>query len=271
MAVQVVLPGEEIPESLLPTSKNPEKPLRLGPGLRHTPPSTITSTVAGTLNVDNRKNGIWVEYNSGRVSSETPNSATPKEPRLICRPQYIPHTNDLVIAQVHHSSTDSYHCALSPHTPFATLPHLAFENATKKTRPILASGAIVYARVAAASKHMDPELECLSATTGKADGLGPLKGGMVFDVSAGMARRLLMPAGKKDGEEGGPGRVVVLEALAERVRFEVAVGRNGRVWVDSDEGVKVILAVGRALQEADREGLGVDGQHEVVAKVLKTL
>ncbi|KAK8185100.1 hypothetical protein HDK77DRAFT_380652 [Phyllosticta capitalensis] len=250
MAVQVVLPGEEIPESLLPTSKNPEKPLRLGPGLRHTPPSTITSTVAGTLNVDNRKNGIWVEYNSGR---------------------YIPHTNDLVIAQVHHSSTDSYHCALSPHTPFATLPHLAFENATKKTRPILASGAIVYARVAAASKHMDPELECLSATTGKADGLGPLKGGMVFDVSAGMARRLLMPAGKKDGEEGGPGRVVVLEALAERVRFEVAVGRNGRVWVDSDEGVKVILAVGRALQEADREGLGVDGQHEVVAKVLKTL
>ncbi|KAK8239585.1 hypothetical protein IWZ00DRAFT_78092 [Phyllosticta capitalensis] len=250
MAVQVVLPGEEIPESLLPTSKNPEKPLRLGPGLRHTPPSTITSTVAGTLNVDNRKNGIWVEYNSGR---------------------YIPHTNDLVIAQVHHSSTDSYHCALSPHTPFATLPYLAFENATKKTRPILASGAIVYARVAAASKHMDPELECLSATTGKADGLGPLKGGMVFDVSAGMARRLLMPAGKKDGEEGGPGRVVVLEALAERVRFEVAVGRNGRVWVDSDEGVKVILAVGRALQEADREGLGVDGQHEVVAKVLKTL
>ncbi|KAK8204975.1 hypothetical protein IWZ01DRAFT_441224 [Phyllosticta capitalensis] len=250
MAVQVVLPGEEIPEPLLPTSKNPDKPLRLGPGLRHTPPSTITSTVAGTLNVDNRKNGIWVEYNSGR---------------------YIPHTNDLVIAQVHHSSTDSYHCALSPHTPFATLPHLAFENATKKTRPILTSGAIVYARVAAASKHMDPELECLSATTGKADGLGPLKGGMVFDVSAGMARRLLMPAGKKDGEEGGPGRVVVLEALAERVRFEVAVGRNGRVWVDSDEGVKVILAVGRALQEADREGLGVDGQHEVVAKVLKTL
>ncbi|KAK7551592.1 hypothetical protein IWX49DRAFT_284517 [Phyllosticta citricarpa] len=251
MAVEVVLPGEEIPQSLLPTSRNGDKPLKLGPGVRHTPPSTITATVAGTLNVDNKKNGIWVEYNSGR---------------------YIPHTNDLVLAQVHHSSTDAYHCALTPHTPFATLPHLAFENATKKTRPILAPGALVYARVAAASKHMDPELECLSATTGKADGLGPLKGGMVFDVSPGMARRLLIPAGKKDAaEEGGPGRVVVLEALAERVRFEVAVGRNGRVWVDSDEGVKVVLAVGKALQEADREGLGVDGQRDVVAKVLKAL
>ncbi|KAK7511946.1 uncharacterized protein IWZ02DRAFT_502667 [Phyllosticta citriasiana] len=222
MAVEVVLPGEEIPQSLLPTLQEWGQAAQTG------------ARLAGTLNVDNKKNGIWVEYNSGR---------------------YIPHTNDLVLAQVHHSSTDAYHCALTPHTPFATLPHLAFENATKKTRPILAPGALVYARVAAASKHMDPELECLSATTGKADGLGPAQG----------------RHGKDAAEEGGPGRVVVLEALAERVRFEVAVGRNGRVWVDSDEGVEVVLAAGKALQGADREGLGVDGQRDVVAKVLKAL
>lgn len=38
---------------------------------------------------------------------------------------------------------------------------------------------------------MDPELECFDAETGKANGLGELKGGMVFSVSLGTARRLL--------------------------------------------------------------------------------
>lgn len=69
MATQtLVLPGEEISADLLPTPSNPSIPLKLGPGLRHTPPATITSTVAGTLCIDHRKNAIWVENNSGRVS-----------------------------------------------------------------------------------------------------------------------------------------------------------------------------------------------------------
>ncbi|EOD44025.1 putative exosome complex exonuclease rrp40 protein [Neofusicoccum parvum UCRNP2] len=251
MAAEIVLPGDEIPPSLLPTAQNHKKPLTLGPGLRHIPPSTITTTVAGSLSVDSRKNAIWIERNGGR---------------------YVPTQNDVVLATVHHSSVEMYLCAITPHTPLATLPQLAFEGATKKTRPQLAPGALVYARISAASKHMEPELECVSATTGKSDGLGPLKGGMVFEISLSMARRLLMPAGKKDAGEGGPGKMVVLEELAERVRFEVAVGRNGRVWVNSEEGgVKVVLAVGKALVETDENGLGVEGQRELVAKLLKGL
>ena len=42
-------------------------PLKLGPGLRHVPPSTITSTLAGPLCIDRKKNAIWVENNTGRV------------------------------------------------------------------------------------------------------------------------------------------------------------------------------------------------------------
>lgn len=181
--------------------------------------------------------------------------------------QYIPTQNDLVIATVHHSSTDSYHCTLTPYTPLATLGQLAFEGATRKTRPILAPGALVYARISLASKHMDPELECLSATTGKADGLGPLKGGMLFEVSLGMARRLMMPEKRRGEGEGG---LVVLEELAERLRFEIAVGRNGRVWVDGGD-VKTTLVVGGAVVECDEKGLTVEEQRTLVKRVLKGL
>lgn len=181
-------------------------------------------------------------------------------------PQYIPTQNDLVIATVHHSSTDSYHCSIAPYTALATLSQLAFEGVTRKTRPILGPGALVYARISLASKHMDPELECVSATTGKSDGLGPLKGGMVFDVSPGMARRLMMPEKRRAGESG----LVVLEELAERLRFEVAVGRNARVWVDAGD-VRSTLAVGRAIVECDEDGLTVEKQRALVKRVLKGL
>ncbi|MCJ1255784.1 exosome non-catalytic core subunit rrp40 [Lignoscripta atroalba] len=242
MAVQtLVLPGEEISANSLPTPSNPSIPLKLGPGLRHVPPSTITPTVAGLLCVDHKKNAIWVENNSGR---------------------YIPQTNDVVLATVHHSSTDFYHCALTPHTTFAQLPQLAFEGVTKKTRPQLTSGSLVSARVSSASKFLDPEIVCYNPSTGKSEGMGELKGGMVFDVSLGMARRLLM---SKQKEEGG---LVVLEEIAEKVPFEIAVGRNGRVWVNSG-GVKETLMIGKALQEADRKGLGMDDQKKLVRKLLK--
>ena len=88
---------------------------------------------------------------------------------------------------------------------------------------------------------------------------------MVFEISLGMARRLML---------GGKGGVIVLEALAEKVAFEVAVGRNGVLWVHGGEGVqgiKVTLAVGRAVQEVDGKCLGIKDQRKVVEKGLKGL
>lgn len=61
----LVLPGEDIDAQSLPS--HPTLPLKLGPGLRHIPPSTITPTVAGYLCTDARKNAVWVEFNGGRV------------------------------------------------------------------------------------------------------------------------------------------------------------------------------------------------------------
>ena len=94
--------------------------------------------------------------------------------------------------------------------------------------------------------------------------MGELKGGMLFDISLGMARRLLLNNQK---EEGG---ILVLEEIAEKVAFEIAVGRNGKVWVKSN-GVRQTRLVGRALQETDRQGLGLEEQGKLVKKLLRQI
>jgi exosome complex component RRP40 len=169
-----------------------------------------------------------------------------------------------VLAIVHHSSAESFHCSITPHTAYAQLSHLAFEGVSKKTRPQLAAGSLVYAKIAMASKHLEPELTCCNPSTGKSEGMGELKGGMLFDVSLGFARRLLMA---RQREEAG---LVVLEEIAEKIPFEIAVGRNGRVWVDS-RGVKETLLVGRVLQETDRLVSGVQEQKRLVRRLVKEL
>lgn len=230
-------PGDTISPETLPQSK--KGTLTLGPGLRHIPPATISATTAGALHVDARKAALWVEHPHGR---------------------YQPAVGDLVVAQVHHSSSEMWHCAITPHTPYALLPQLAFEGANKKNRPKFDSGDLVYARVARCSKWDDTELECVNPATGKADGMGPLKGGMVFDVSPAFARRLMIGATK--------GGIVVLEAVGEKVKFEVAVGRNGRVWVDSGS-VGTTLSIGRLLKGADEEGWDAEAQRREIKKLLK--
>lgn len=175
--------------------------------------------------------------------------------------QYIPSQGDYVIGQVHHGAADFYYVQLTPHTSNAILPVLAFEMATKKTRPQLSAGQLVWARVSLANKHMDPELECVNSATGKADGMGPLNGGMLFTVSLGFSRRLLM---RKVTSDGG---VVALEELGKMgLVFEVVVGCNGKVWVNS-EATRSILIVGRALKETDEGRLDVDAQRELVKKL----
>jgi exosome complex component RRP40 len=117
---------------------------------------------------------------------------------------------------------------------------------------------------------MDAELECVSSSTGKADGLGPLTGGMLFPVSLGMARRLLMPP-KGRGKGADAEHLVVLEELAAAgLQFETATGRNGRLWVDSDSA-KAVIVVGRAVQETDEKRLGVEGQKKLVRRLIKDM
>ncbi len=238
----ILLPGDEVPSDQLPKPK--KGTLTLGPGLRHIPPASILATTSGSLNVDHKKSALWLEHENGR---------------------YHPSVGDLVIAQIHRSSTDTWHCSLTPHTPLALLNQLAFEGVSKKTKPNLNSGDLVYARVSRCSKWDDTEIECVNSATGKSEGMGPLKGGNVFSVPPAFARRLMMGSGKDGTSKGG---VVVLEEVGEKVRFEIGVGRNGKVWVDSGS-VKATIMIGRLLQLASEEDWDVERQRKEVKKALK--
>lgn len=156
-------------------------------------------------------------------------------------------------------------CSLSAHTALATLPQLAFEGASKKSRPNLQAGSLVYARVSSASKQTEAELECVHGSSGRSEGLGELSKGMLFEIRVGFARRLMM---KQTRDDGG---IAVLDAFAEQGhRFEIAVGRNGRVWVDSERR-RLTLSIGRALQETDRRELSVVEQSQLVRQLCKEL
>lgn len=111
---------------------------------------------------------------------------------------------------------------------------------------------------------MDPEIVCYNPSTEKSEGMGELVGGMLFDVSLGLARRLLA---NRQKDEGG---IAVLEGFAEKIVFEIAVGRNGQVWIKASR-IKEILAIGKALQETDRDSLGLQAQDKLVRKLLREL
>ncbi|KIW31342.1 uncharacterized protein PV07_02999 [Cladophialophora immunda] len=236
----VFLPGDLIPTSQIPTSQK----RKIGHGLQQNRETNFLATIGGFLEIDYRK--------------KTAQISTPDA-------RYIPKAGDLVIAQVRISTADFFHVYINPYSPQAFLPQLAFEGATKKTRPQLKANDLVYAKVVSAQKNMEIELSCVNPSTGKAepDGLGPLNGGMVFDVSPGLAERLL----KKQG-------VVALEELGSRLQggFEIAVGKNGKVWVDCPEaGVKGICAVGRCLREMDENEMKQKEQKKLANKIIAEL
>ncbi|KIX95219.1 uncharacterized protein Z520_09135 [Fonsecaea multimorphosa CBS 102226] len=238
--IPVFLPGDLLPISQIPTSQK----RKIGHGLQQDTETEFVATIGGLLEIDYRK--------------KTAQISTPDA-------RYIPTAGDLVIAQVRISTADFFHVYINPYSPQAFLPQLAFEGATKKTRPQLKTNDLVYAKVVSAQKNMEIELSCVNPSTGKAepDGLGPLNGGMVFDVSPGLAERLL----KKQG-------VVALEELGSKLQggFEIAVGKNGKVWVDCPEaGVKGICAVGRCLREMDENELNEKEQKKLANRIIAEL
>ncbi|CAI7614968.1 unnamed protein product [Penicillium viridicatum] len=263
----VLLPSDEVPQDHLPTNKS--NPLRLGPGLRIlSQPSSkgsnhvLTATQAGLLTTDAKRNTVSLLSFPNR--------------------RYIPTVNDFVIAQIHHSSVDFFHCMVTPHTAHALLGQLSFEGASKKTRPMLKQGELVYARVQSVGVGAGAEVEitCVNPATGKADGgLGPLTGGMIFDVSTGMAARLIRASSSSAENTDAIEGLVVLSELGKKLEslggFEIAVGRNGKVWVDcsnaAESAVKVTIAIGRCLQETDQQNLHTHDQKKLVTKILRDM
>jgi len=73
--------------------------------------------------------------------------------------RYYAAVGDTVVGVVSDRNAEFYRVRLHG-TTMAILPVLAFDGATKRNKPNLAIGALVFARVVSVSKYMDTELTC---------------------------------------------------------------------------------------------------------------
>uniref|UniRef100_A0A7S0QLZ0 Ribosomal RNA-processing protein 40 n=1 Tax=Pyramimonas obovata TaxID=1411642 RepID=A0A7S0QLZ0_9CHLO len=198
---QVVAPGDTVLE--LP--KEGDQVVRIGGGLQQIG-DVVVATRAGA--VRNTAQGQYFIEGSQK--------------------RYIPQVDDAVIAVVTRRIGEMFEVDIGG--PFrASLSGVAFEGATRRNRPNLKVGALVYGRVISADRDMEPEIECMDAH-GKSSGFGPVAGGDMFNCTTGLARVLL----------GNP-PCPVLVALGSALSYEIAVGINGRVWVKAEDAPTTIL------------------------------
>jgi hypothetical protein len=170
-----VLPPAPVPLPL----PSPPTILKLGPGIRldgNTPIVSRAGTLMRTLGTEKTKTGrVPVEkWHVERVPTR----------------MYTPSVGDPVVLTILQRSpygTECYLCSYAPHAPPLLLPYLAFENATRRNKPELKAGDLVYARVIRVGRG-EGEVECLAAS-GRAEGFGELKGGTASRIPAGICRR----------------------------------------------------------------------------------
>uniref|UniRef100_A0A665UJR4 Exosome component 3 n=1 Tax=Echeneis naucrates TaxID=173247 RepID=A0A665UJR4_ECHNA len=102
--------------------------------------------------------------------------------------RYVPAKGETVIGIVTAKSGDIFKVDVGG-SEAASLSYLAFEGATKRNRPNVQVGDLVFAQFIVANKDMEPELTCIDSS-GRANGMGVFgAGGLVFTVSLGLVRR----------------------------------------------------------------------------------
>eukprot|EP00299_Pterocystis_sp_00344_P016249 c8152_g2_i2.p1 GENE.c8152_g2_i2~~c8152_g2_i2.p1 ORF type:complete len:254 (-),score=58.46 c8152_g2_i2:21-782(-) len=204
----VVVPGFSVPATTLCPG---ESRIVIGNGLVQNR-DQITVTKTGILRQSPAK--YWVESNQRR---------------------YVPVLEDMVIGVVTEKHSESYKLDIGSAHP-ATLSSIDFEGATKRNRPNIAIGALVYCRVIIADKDVEPEVTCISTTnrhgwmTGQST-FGELKSGFVVKCDQQLALSLMSPS------------CAVLEVLGGRFAFEISVGMNGRIWVKSKRPKTTIIVI----------------------------
>lgn len=198
---KVVLPGDTLEEV---QEKNSKQKIIIGPGLRRDG-QKIYVTKCGILR-QREPCVFWVDCQQKR---------------------YIPAKGDNVVGVVMAKQGDYFRVDIGGSSP-ASLSYLAFEGATKRNRPILNVGDLVYAKLLVANKDCEPELVCIDHY-GKASGLGILpSSGFVFSCSIYLVRNLL----SADSD--------LLKLLGRSIQYEIAIGMNGRIWLQAKTAQETI-------------------------------
>jgi len=151
--------------------------------------------------------------------------------------RYIPAIGDYLIGHIASKiGVDFFRTDIGAAQP-AVLSYLHFEGATKKNRPNVKVGDLVFCRVLVDEKHREPEVACVD-NFGKAAGMGLLDGGMMIQISLNCVRKIT----SKD--------CILVKALGKHLPFELACGMNGRIWVKA-ASVKNTITVCNAISNCE--------------------
>lgn len=218
----VVLPGDTLKE--LRVSEVSGKAI-VGPGLRKdsqqcqhdstTEKETSIVTKPGILRFK-EPNVYWVDSHQKR---------------------YIPTKGDNVIGVVTAKAGDVFRVDVGG-SEQASLSYLAFDGASKKNRPDVKVGDILFARFLVANKDMEPELVCIDST-GRSSGMGVIRdGGFLLRCTTNLVKKLLSK------------ECSLLKTLGTSLPYEAAVGLNGRIWIKG-RSIKETIAIVNAIESAE--------------------
>jgi exosome complex component RRP40 len=145
---------------------------------------------------------------------------------------YTPKVDDFVIGTITLKNPEFYKVDIGTYTN-AILNTKDFEGASKKTKPNLNLGDLVFARILKVNKFDAPVLSCVSQFDVKnwASGesfFGQLKGGNVFNFPMQHAWSFI----NTDN--------YLLNRLNDMLSFEIVVGHNGRLWISSDSNANTL-------------------------------
>uniref|UniRef100_A0A8C5TFB4 Exosome complex component RRP40 n=1 Tax=Malurus cyaneus samueli TaxID=2593467 RepID=A0A8C5TFB4_9PASS len=144
--------------------------------------------------------------------------------------RYVPVKGDHVIGIVTAKAGDVFRLDVGGSEP-ASLSYLAFEGATKRNRPNVQVGDLIYGQFLVANKDMEPEMVCIDSS-GKSSGMGIIgQDGFLFKVSLGLIRKLLAP------------KCEIIQELSQLYPFELVLGMNGRIWVKAKTVQQTLIIV----------------------------
>lgn len=219
MSTSITIGEYFLPGEIIKDLKAKDKQIIIGPGLRRNEENSDTLIVTQPGNLCFRPpNTYWIGCKRNR---------------------YIPKKGDFVVGVVTKKSGDTLRVDVGG-AELANLSMLAFEGATKKMKPDVNVGDVVYARVLNAHQEMEPELVCVDQYY-KAGRLGVLSNeGFLVNLSLSLVYSLLNVENP------------LLRTLAKKFPYEVVIGVNGKVWVNANSA-RDVLNICKAFEVAESE------------------
>ena len=199
-------------------------------------------------------NRIAKTSNSKSKSKENDKNEESEEtliPSIYYGNYYSPKVGDMVIGIITQKNYEFFKLNISTNKD-ATLNSIDFEGATRKTRPNLSVGDIVFALVEKENKYSNVTLTCKSVKnkkgwmTGESE-FGELKDGKVFEIGRYLCLKFL------DDKD-------LRKRLKECVKnLRIKIGMNGRIWIKADD----IFLIQKVF-EAIKEGMKLTGNEREI-------